>query len=218
MIRFRSLYTAFAVVLLSLAAVFPAAAQMPVEVSITNLTRGQVIPPPLVISHNDDYQLFAIGQPAGADLAALAQDGDTMPLEAQLATLPEVFDFGVGGGVILPGMTMTVTIDAGRQFRQLTIAAMLASSNDAFLAVRGLQLSPRGSTVYALAYDSGSEGNAELCDHIPGPPCGNKFVANDDGAEGYVHVHAGIHGIGELAAADLDWRNPVALIEIHPVP
>ncbi len=36
--------------------------------------------------------------------------------------------------------------------------------------------------------------------------------------EDYVHVHAGIHGIGNLPAADRDWRNPVAQITIQRVP
>jgi hypothetical protein len=36
--------------------------------------------------------------------------------------------------------------------------------------------------------------------------------------EGFVHVHAGIHGIGDLVAADRDWRNPVAQIAIRRLP
>ena len=35
------------------------------------------------------------------------------------------------------------------------------------------------------------------------------------GEQGYVHIHAGIHGIGNLVAADRDWRNPVAHISIR---
>jgi hypothetical protein len=30
-----------------------------------------------------------------------------------------------------------------------------------------------------------------------------------------VHVHAGMHGIGNFIAADRDWRNPVALITVR---
>jgi hypothetical protein len=34
--------------------------------------------------------------------------------------------------------------------------------------------------------------------------------------EGYVHIHTGIHGIGDLlTAAMYDWRNPVAEITIR---
>ena len=43
-------------------------------VTITNITRGQIISAPIVISHNKDFQLFSLGMPASAELAALAED------------------------------------------------------------------------------------------------------------------------------------------------
>ena len=64
------------------------------------------------------------------------------------------------------------------------------------------------------AYDSGSEANNELCAFIPGPPCNNPLIRATAGAEGFVHVHAGIHGIGTLDPAIHDWRNGVARIRI----
>ena len=30
-----------------------------------------------------------------------------------------------------------------------------------------------------------------------------------------LHIHAGIHGVGDLDAATRDWRNPVALITVR---
>lgn len=219
MIRSRLLHTTLAIALVGLAAVIPASAQVAaVEVSITNLTRGQVISSPVVISHSADYKLFVPGMPASDELAALAEDADTLPLEGLLATLPEVFDFGIGADVIPPGATLTVVIDATGSFRNITVAAMLVSTNDAFMAINGMELSGDSTMGTARAYDSGTEGNAELCEHIPGPPCDNPFVPNDTGAEGFVHVHAGIHGIGDLAADEFDWRNPVARIVMRPAP
>ena len=47
------------------------------EVTITNITRGQIISPPIVISHNEDFQLFSLGHPAPTGLAELAEDGMT---------------------------------------------------------------------------------------------------------------------------------------------
>ncbi|MGH8621200.1 MAG: hypothetical protein ACRET3_03595 [Burkholderiales bacterium] len=35
--------------------------------------------------------------------------------------------------------------------------------------------------------------------------------------EGYVHIHAGIHGIGDLPPEVRDWRNPVARVAIRRV-
>jgi hypothetical protein len=37
------------------------------------------------------------------------------------------------------------------------------------------------------------------------------------GGEGFVHIHAGIHGIGNLEASEYDWRNPVARITVRQV-
>ncbi len=59
--------------------------------------------------------------------------------------------------------------------------------------------------------------NSEDCIYIPGPPCGNPGVRDTDGAEGFVHVHPGIHGIADLVPAAHDWRNPVALITIERI-
>lgn len=71
--------------------------------------------------------------------------------------------------------------------------------------------------VEAEAYDAGSEANSESCTYIPGPPCGNAEVRDTGDAEGFVHVHAGVHGIGDLDPAMHDWRNPVAEITIKRV-
>lgn len=187
-------------------------------VTITNLTRGQVITPPVVIVHNEDFRLFTLGDPAIPELAALAEDGDTGPLLGLLPTVPSVWRTAVALGPLMPGASVTVEVPVRRDFPYLSVAGMLASSNDAFFAVRGETVPAVGErTVEADAYDAGSEGNRESCEHIPGPPCGHAFIRNPEGAEGYVHVHAGIHGIGGLAPEEFDWRNPVAEVVIAPI-
>ncbi|CAM9150754.1 unnamed protein product, partial [Laminaria digitata] len=58
---------------------------------------------------------------------------------------------------------------------------------------------------------AGTEENNELCSHIPGPACSATSGNQEAGpGEGYVHVHRGIDGNGDLSAADYDWSNPVA--------
>ncbi|UCF66892.1 MAG: spondin domain-containing protein, partial [Acidobacteriota bacterium] len=103
---------------------------------------------------------------------------------------------------------------------------MLVTTNDAFFAgtVPELQRavlvgsrSPLMASAEAPAYDAGSERNTENCDHIPGPPCMSPFQRVTDGAEGYVYVHAGVHGSGDLDAAMRDWRNPVARISVRRI-
>lgn len=185
-------------------------------VTVTNLTRGQILTPPVVISHNRDFILFTPGAPASPELATLAEDGMTGPLLGLLATLPAVYDSAVSTGPVLPGHSVTVEITTSGKFNTISAVGMLASTNDGFFAVKGVTAPKRGdATVEAEAYDAGSEANTESCAFIPGPPCGHPGVRDTAGAEGYVHIHAGIHGIGNLTPAMHDWRNPVAHVTIH---
>lgn len=73
----------------------------------------------------------------------------------------------------------------------------------------------RSSLYYALAYDAGSKENNELCPFIPGPACAGAGagVRAPAGAEGFVYVHSGIQGVGDLGPEN-DWRNPVAKISV----
>jgi hypothetical protein len=101
---------------------------------------------------------------------------------------------------------------------------MLIPTNDGFFALNGVR-GPSGDevlTLFSPAYDAGSEVNDELCASIPGPnftecsgPGGGGKPTG--GEEGYVHIHAGIHGIGDLNASMRDWRNPVAQITIRRI-
>ena len=187
----------------------------PYQITVTNLTRKQVVTPPLVLSHQNSYTLFRIGQPAGEPLAALAEGGDTQPLAALLGTQDDVYAVNAATGPIMPGQSQTISIRAKGKFNKLTVAGMLATTNDAFFALKSVDL-PKGKakTYTALAYDAGSEANTELCEHIPGPPCGNG-ARMLSGAEGFVHVHNGIHGVGDLNEAAMDWNNPVVEIMVE---
>jgi hypothetical protein len=187
-------------------------------VSITNITRGQIISPPVVISHNQNFQLFNLGNPATVELAALAEDGDVAPLAAHLAGLGSVYDYNVAGGPIMPGKSVTIEVKSKGGFQLISAAGMLVTTNDAFFAVRGVYARPWSDVIVdARAYDAGSEVNSEECAFIPGPPCGHGGVRDTDGAEGYVYIHSGIHGNGDLEPADFDWQNPVAIISIQRV-
>jgi hypothetical protein len=188
------------------------------EVTITNLTRGQIFSPPVVISHSRNYHLFTLGDSVSPELAALAEDGVTDKLTDSIADLPSVFDYAVAAGAVEPGHSTSVEITARRGFKFISVAGMLVSTNDAFFAVRNIHTRSWGKvTAEAEAYDAGSEGNSEDCDYIPGPPCGNPDKNNKTLLEGYVHIHAGIHGIADLNPAMRDWRNPVAKITIRPI-
>jgi hypothetical protein len=194
------------------------------EVTVTNVTRGQQFTPIFVAVHEKGVNLFTLGDPASDPLATLAEQGDTGPLSALLSAMPEVKEVVTAGPLLDPGDSRTVTVQGGGKFDHISLAAMLIPTNDAFVALNGVKALKGKTTLvfYSPAYDAGSEVNDELCASIPGPsfvecggPGGGGMPAG--GEEGYVHIHAGIHGIGDLNASERDWRNPVAVITIERV-
>lgn len=205
------------------------------EVRITNLTRGQRFTPILVASHEAGMRLFELGASASPQLAALAENGDVGPLATMLRASSRVNDVQNSpppppvNRLIAPGATVTVTVNAGGRFDHFSVAAMLIPTNDAFFAVNGMP-GPRGNetvTYMVPAYDSGTERNDESCASIPGPgfpECVTAANPSGDGGggapgqgEGFVHIHGGMHGIGDMRVAMRDWRNPVARVEIRRI-
>ncbi len=188
------------------------------QVTITNLTVGQSFTPFLLTSHrNAPALLFAPGAPASDALAALAEGGDTAPLQALLDADPRVGASVAGNTLLDPGQSLSLSIAARPGRDRLSLAAMLIPTNDAFVALQNVAL-PRGHhsrTLYAPAYDAGSEPNDELCVSIPGPVCQGAGGSPGVSGEGFVHIHSGIHGIGDLLPSQRDWRNPVARIVIR---
>jgi hypothetical protein len=145
----------------------------------------------------------------------LAEDGDPMPLAALLGESDEVLDVVVSDGPLMPGATLVFDIEKRGRFNRLSAVGMLVTTNDGFFGVDNVFIEPGGQPqwVSAVAWDAGSEANNELCSVIPGPPCGNHERATD-GAEGFIHVHPGLHGGGDLSPAEWNWQNPVVEIKI----
>jgi hypothetical protein len=190
------------------------------EVTITNVTSGQLITPPLLFSHSANFELFTLGAPASEELAALAEGGDFVPLMQLLNRTPEFYDYAISSEPILPGESITLDVVANGEFRYFTVAGMLATTNDAFFAVHGAAF-PRSTEtlkIDGIAYDAGSEVNNESCIHIPGPPCeafGTLTIVDPE--EGFVHIHSGIHGNEDVDAQFYDWHNPVAIVTVQRV-
>lgn len=199
------------------------------EITITNLTRGQHFTAPLVVTHKANLRLFAVGEPINSQLAVFAEEGTPTALAALLAGTPEAKDLFVTAGALAantlldPGKSATVTIEGNRQFDHLSLAAKLIPTNDAFIAINGIPGPPsdKPTTMFVPAYDAGSEQNDEMCASIVGPnltECGGSGGGeHPGGGEGFVYVHNGIHGVGNLTASVRDWRNPVARIIIRRI-
>ncbi len=186
------------------------------EVSITNLTRGQIMSPVFVARHDSGAgSLYSLGESASEAMAKMAEDADASGLlEAwnpeTNGNVAEAMVVKLNDGPIMPGETVTLSFDIDDGNKWMSFASMLVTTNDAFIGANAFDLS-KSRTVYLNAYDSGTEANSEDCAYIPGPPCGN-HAKDPATSEGFVHVHAGIHGTGvsDLDPATHDWRDPVA--------
>ena len=211
------------------------------RVKIANATLGQPVAPSVIATHTGAFRLFELGPtpvPGDSDyalyfgLATVAETGSPVPLVDEVAAANGVWKAVAlltdrTPPILLPGESNSITIRASGNAKYLSAAAMLGATNDAFYAVRGALL-PKGvgeiTHVYANAYDAGSEQNDESADTVGAlgatdddPEAGDGI--NENG-EGYIHVHAGIHGIGGLGGLDAaiyDWRNPVVEVTIERI-
>jgi Spondin_N len=199
------------------------------EVSITNITKGQTFTPQLIAIHSDSVALFELGAPASDALEVLAEDGGTAPLTEYLNKQGKnVGAVTTIGALLPPGATAIAILEAPAKHDYLSAAGMLIPTNDTFFAVNRYPLPQRGSvTVFAQAYDAGTEANDQNCANIPGPRCGGAGLSAgiNAGDEGFVHVGNGFHELGAgggstgevLRPFQYDWRNPVAMIRIKRV-
>ena len=187
-----------------------------ITLRVTNLMRSQPFSGFFVMVHNSDASLFTLGYPASAELADLAENGNPMPLVEKFTGMDGVYSataFTEGAPYFL-GEPFEIEVTVTRRYPYVTIATMAINTNDMFTAVNGMRLHP-GDVVYLNGLDAGSEINNELCDSIPGPACASINATNvaSGMGEGYVFVHPGFHGIGNLPVERYDWRNPVMSVE-----
>ena len=111
---------------------------------------------------------------------------------------------------------MVFELESRGRFNRVSAVGMLVTTNDAFFGLDNFRVesNAQNQRVGVRAWDAGTEFNNELCAFIPGPPCGNPFVRDTADAEGFIHIHSGIHGTGDLSANDWQWQNPVVSIAV----
>ncbi len=191
-------------------------------ITVTNLTKGQILTPAVVITHSEEAPpLFVPGEPASAELAALAELGSTNGLTNKFSAEEGVLDVTTLSEFIHPTRTATVNVKFDANHWLISSASMLEMTNDGFVSLLRAEVPCTGSNTYFVGgWDAGSEANTELCSQIPAPcpvpvRSGSCTVGS---AEGAVHVHSGIHGCGGFPAEIYDWGYPVAMISIQPAP
>ena len=195
------------------------------EIVIENLTpnngngAAQPFSPPVVATHHSTFHIYKEGRFASFEVQRVAEDAQNDPLVSTLSSSPCVFDYNVGGGVILPGQSAKIMVEAKVGFRQLSLISMLVNTNDGFIGLDGLRLPglmEEGMVMeYVTALDAGTEKNTEMTDHIPGPCCGNPGVRVPEHKR--IDDHDGILGVGDLDPAIWGWSEPAAKITVKLV-
>jgi hypothetical protein len=219
-----------------------AAADAPVatyEVTVSDLTAGQPLTPPVVATHRAATSMFTVGQPASFALKEIAENGNLAPMISQVEPDKHVADSAAASAPLVPaglpgsamfGDSVTLTVSASEGAKFLSFASMLICTNDGFTGVDSLRL-PKdvGDAVIARSagYDAGTELNTEdFADIVP--PCQGLVGAssgepgtgtsNPALAEGEViHHHPGIAGGADLLPAVHGWTDPVAEITVERV-
>ena len=189
------------------------------EVTVTNITPGQPLTPPLLVTHSADASIFTLGEKAGADLQQLAENGNADPVKESLEGTVGVCDIVSGDGPLVPathtnmddydsmvddsmmadvGMPYTATYEvvADSKHQYLSFVSMLICTNDGFAGLSGVHLPSSGEeTFLAVSYDAGTEMNTQdFADMVP--PCqALSGVSSDDEGTGASNPDTAEHGI-----------------------
>jgi hypothetical protein len=111
------------------------------RVTVTNLTDGQPLTPPVFATHARFVDAFDEGAPASNGIQQLAENGGVSVLVEELSARAGFGTVGVvGNGPIGPGGSVTVDLAVDDRFRRATLASMLVCTNDGFGAVDSLRL------------------------------------------------------------------------------
>ncbi|MEM7258180.1 MAG: spondin domain-containing protein [Pseudomonadota bacterium] len=183
-------------------------------VKVRNLTYQQVLSPIIAVAHDKTVALLEAGMPASEGLTAIAEGGDTSVLAAALDGVSAVSGVATSAGPVPPATEVSFELE-GSDY--ISVASMLVNTNDALMIVDTIAL-PENSgdyiKYYATSWDAGTETNDEMCHNIPGPACGGSGASPDDDGEGFVHIHRGLQGVGDLDAAANAWTDPVAVVTV----
>lgn len=210
------------------------------QVTITNLTRGQPMTPPVVATHRRRASVFTIGQPVSFGVKEIAENGNNAPLLADLGANKKVSEVTqAGAGPLVPTGTpgsanfpasVTFNISAEKGANRLSVVAMLICTNDGFTGLDGVRL-PKwvgdSKEFYSAGYDAGTERNTEdFADIVP--PCQGLINGTSTGegtgasnpalAEGGVAAHhPNVQGIADLVPSVHGWADPVLKIVVTRV-
>ena len=207
------------------------------RITITNLTTGQPVTPPVVALTRKSLDVFTVGKVATTELQQIAENGDNAPLVDFLDGRRNVSDFAEGTAPLVPAgspgdamfdQSVTFTLDRDNAAaRYLSFAAMLICTNDGFSGVDRLRLPQRAGvtkTVHTLGYDAGTEANTEdfgdivppcqplmgVTGSLPGTATSDPALATND----VIHHHPGITGRRDLRVDVHGWDTEAPVMEV----
>lgn len=159
------------------------------RVTVANLTYNQYFSPVAAIIHTKGYQAWEAGQPASEEMERLAEGGELQPgitsttgkwllteaAKSYAVALVRVTLDAYSGqyvGILGGGRAqVNLSVPPGLDYR-LTVATGLMFANDAFTGVTDLPVGQlnigQSLTIYAPAYDAGTEANTETEMTVPG--------------------------------------------------
>ena len=195
------------------------------EITLTNATKGIYFTPLLIAAHDDSLRMFQTGQPAIAELEAIAEEGNISGMSTLIGNAGGKVVENPAAGILNPGVSTTFTIDTG-ELGYLSVSAMLLPTNDGFVGLDSWEIPASGTYRVTLrGYDAGTEANDELKGSMPNPP----FITFGEGGSGVeatvtndkVHVHPGnlgdtdsAGGVSDLDSTSHRWLNPVATMVV----
>jgi len=206
------------------------------KVTITNLSAGQPLTPPVLVTHNDRVNIFEVGEAASDAIQQISENGNAAPLLGALSGSSDVHEVVTGSAPLVPannpggtgfGYSESFYISSKGKANRLSFASMLICTNDGFTGLDGVKLPKRKMTLYTAAYDARTEMNTEdFADMVP--PCqGLIGVSSDDmgtgmsnpmlAEDGVIIPHVGIIGGIDLIPEVHGWTDPVTKIEIERV-
>lgn len=242
MSRFTGVSAAF-IVLFGVALVLSASAALAqgpglvnYRVTIQNLSANQPLSPPVAATHQKSIRMFQVSRFASDELAAIAQDGNQVPMADKFRNSNKVTQVvDVGQPLTRKGTTVgTFTDSATFEIQaapgdKLSLATMLICTNDGITGLDAVNLPQSGTQVHlANGYDAGREPNTELSQDLvdpcsalgstplPGDPNGNQNPASNPTQP--IHHHPGITGGGHLSVAAHGWTDPVVRVTVTRLP
>ena len=194
-------------------------------VTVTNITNGQPLTPLAVVLHESGYDAWQLGASASQGLEMLAESGNPADFLTESTANANVMETAAStNGPFGPGaqesVSMTVTHSADLQ---LSIAAMLANTNDAFTGVNNWKIGDLAvgetATILTKVYDAGTEKNTETSATMPGPAAGGEGFNSDRDDLNVITIHPGVVSTDDgLTGSALNethrWLNSAAKIVV----